>query len=103
MVQHSHFTRRALKILELSEREAQRLQHPYVGTEHILLGLLLEGNGLAANVLKERGIQYQDVQQAINQILASGSPQRHRKRNFYTTLALSGVAAATYFVARRRV
>jgi ATP-dependent Clp protease ATP-binding subunit ClpA len=45
------FTRRAKKVIELSQREAAALKHKYIGTEHILLAILREGNGLAAQVL----------------------------------------------------
>jgi len=53
---HRPFTARTKKVLELSLREAVRLRHNYIGTEHLLLGLLREGNGLAAMVLTEAGL-----------------------------------------------
>src|SRR5690348_3857478 len=52
---HIPFTPRAKKVLELSLREAVQLQHNYIGTEHILLGLLREGEGVAAQILVEHG------------------------------------------------
>jgi ATP-dependent Clp protease ATP-binding subunit ClpA len=51
-----HFAARSKKVLELSLREALRLKHNYVGTEHILLGLIREGDGLAAKILTEAGL-----------------------------------------------
>ena len=58
---HTPFTPRAKKVLELSLREALRLKHNYIGTEHILLGLLREGEGLAAKVLTDEGFDLTDI------------------------------------------
>jgi ATP-dependent Clp protease ATP-binding subunit ClpA len=55
------FTPRAKKVLELSLREAVRLRHGFIGTEHILLGLLREGHGLAAKVLVDEGFDLEDL------------------------------------------
>jgi ATP-dependent Clp protease ATP-binding subunit ClpA len=55
------FTGRAKKVLELSLREALRLHHNYIGTEHLLLGLLREGDGLAARVIHDAGIDFDDL------------------------------------------
>src|SRR5439155_1645315 len=49
---YERFTDRARKVMQLANQEAQRLNHEYIGTEHILLGLVKEGSGVAANVLK---------------------------------------------------
>jgi ATP-dependent Clp protease ATP-binding subunit ClpA len=59
------FSPRAKKVLELSLREALRLKHKHIGTEHILLGLLREGNGLAALVLIEAGVDLDDVRRRV--------------------------------------
>ena len=59
--QDANYTPRAKKSLELAVEEAQRLGHNYVGTEHILLGLIREGEGLAAQVLKSLGINNEEV------------------------------------------
>ena len=53
---YERFTDRARKIMQLANQEAQRFQHEYIGTEHILLGLIKEGSGVAANVLKNLDI-----------------------------------------------
>jgi ATP-dependent Clp protease ATP-binding subunit ClpA len=53
---HIPFTPRAKKVLELGLREAIRLQHNYIGTEHILLGLIREGEGVGARILAEQGV-----------------------------------------------
>jgi hypothetical protein len=70
---HIPFTPRAKKVLELSLREALQLGHNYIGTEHILLGLIREGEGVAAQVLKSQGASLDRVRQQVVQLLA-GSP-----------------------------
>ena len=49
---YERFTDRARKVMQLANQEAQRFNHEYVGTEHVLLGLIKEGSGVAANVLR---------------------------------------------------
>ncbi|HCT77307.1 MAG TPA: Clp protease [Micromonosporaceae bacterium] len=58
---HRPFTPRAKKVLELSLREALALRHNYIGTEHILLGLLREGKGLAAKVMVDTGLDFVEL------------------------------------------
>jgi ATP-dependent Clp protease ATP-binding subunit ClpC len=70
---HIPFTPRAKKVLELSLREALQLGHNYIGTEHILLGLIREGEGVAAQVLVKLGADLSRVRQQVIQLL-SGSP-----------------------------
>ena len=65
---HIPFTPRAKKVLELSLREALQLGHNYIGTEHILLGLIREGEGVAAKVLVKLGV---DLERLRNQVLKS--------------------------------
>jgi ATP-dependent Clp protease ATP-binding subunit ClpA len=60
---HIPFTARSKKVLELSLREAVRLGHKHIGSEHILLGLLREGNGMAARILIESGLTLDDLRQ----------------------------------------
>ncbi|TKK90716.1 ATP-dependent Clp protease ATP-binding subunit, partial [Herbidospora galbida] len=82
---HIPFTPRAKKVLELSLREALQLGHNYIGTEHILLGLIREGEGVAAQVLVKLGADLNRVRQQVIQLLhgyqggkeaaASGGPQ----------------------------
>jgi len=67
---HVPFTPRAKKALELSSREALLLSHDYVGTEHILLGLVREGEGVAAQVLLKLGADLSRVRQVVIQLLA---------------------------------
>ena len=70
---HIPFTPRAKKVLELSLREALQLGHNYIGTEHILLGLVREGEGIAAQVLEKLGASLDRVRGAVIQLL-SGYP-----------------------------
>src|ERR1700755_1045390 len=78
---HIPFTPRAKKVLELSLREALQLGHNYIGTEHILLGLIREGEGVAAQVLVKLGADLSRVRQQVIQLLSGyagakeGSPQ----------------------------
>jgi ATP-dependent Clp protease ATP-binding subunit ClpC len=67
---HIPFTPRAKKVLELSLREALQLGHNYIGTEHILLGLIREGEGVAAQVLQKLGADLNRVRQTVIQILS---------------------------------
>jgi ATP-dependent Clp protease ATP-binding subunit ClpC len=63
------FTPRAKKVLELSQREAMQFGHSYIGTEHILLGLIREGEGVAAQVLVRSGAEQRRVRQRVTQLL----------------------------------
>ncbi len=71
---HIPFTPRAKKVLELSLREALQLGHNYIGTEHILLGLIREGEGVAAQVLQKLGADLPKVRQTVIQLV--NGPQR---------------------------
>jgi ATP-dependent Clp protease ATP-binding subunit ClpC len=66
---HIRFSPRAKKVLELSRREALQLGHHYIGTEHILLGLIREGEGVAAQVLVRLGADLSTVRQRVIQLL----------------------------------
>ncbi len=66
---HIPFTPRAKKVLELSMREALQLGHNYIGTEHILLGLIHEGEGVAAQVLVKLGADLNRVRQQVDHLL----------------------------------
>src|SRR3546814_8723884 len=73
---HIPFTPRAKKVLELSLREALQLGHSYIGTEHILLGLIREGEGVAAQVLQKLGADLNRVRQQVIQLLSGFQGQR---------------------------
>ncbi|HET8843906.1 MAG TPA: Clp protease N-terminal domain-containing protein, partial [Ktedonobacteraceae bacterium] len=66
------FTERARKVLGLAQEEAQRFQHNYIGTEHLLLGLVREGDGVAAKVLNNLGLELNKVRSAVEFILGHG-------------------------------
>jgi ATP-dependent Clp protease ATP-binding subunit ClpA len=74
---HIPFTPRAKTVLELSLRESQQLGHNYIGTEHILLGLIREGQGVAAQVLVKLGADFSRVRQVVIQLLSgsAGGPE----------------------------
>jgi ATP-dependent Clp protease ATP-binding subunit ClpC len=69
---YERFTDRARKVMQLANEEARRLNHEYIGTEHILLGLVKEGAGVAANVLKNLDIDLRKIRLEIEKIVFSG-------------------------------
>src|SRR5689334_21830062 len=73
------FTDRARRVVVLAQEEASRLKHNYIGTEHILLGLIREGEGVAAEALKSLGISLDPVRQQVEEIIGRGqeAPQGH--------------------------
>ena len=66
------FTERARKVLTLAQEEAQRFNHNYIGTEHLLLGLVREGDGVAAKVLANLGVELIKVRSAVEFIIGRG-------------------------------
>src|SRR6266436_6061443 len=66
------FTERARRVLSLAQEEAQRFQHNYIGTEHLLLGLVREGEGVAAKVLSNLGVELNKVRSAVEFIIGRG-------------------------------
>src|SRR6187200_1931560 len=69
---YERFTDRARKVMQLANQEAQRFNHEYIGTEHILLGLVTEGSGVAANVLKNLDIALRKIRLEVEKIVQSG-------------------------------
>ncbi len=67
------FTERARKVFSLAQEEAQRFQHNYIGTEHLLLGLVREEEGVAAKVLRKLDIELQDVRDSVESIIGRGN------------------------------
>ncbi len=74
------FTPRAKKVLELSLREALQLGHNYISTEHFLLGLLREGEGVAVQTLTALGVDLADVRQRVKELLAGRPEESHSHR-----------------------
>ncbi|HEY1281840.1 MAG TPA: Clp protease N-terminal domain-containing protein, partial [Acidimicrobiales bacterium] len=91
---HIPFTPRAKKVLELSLREALQLGHNYIGTEHILLGLIREGEGVAAQVLVKLGADLSRVRQQVIQLLSgyTGPAGGEQKGGGSTSSSSSGPA-----------
>src|SRR2546425_3846318 len=69
---YERFTDRARKVMQLANQEAQRFNHEYIGTEHILLGLVKEGSGVAANVLKNLDIDLRKIRLEVEKIVQTG-------------------------------
>lgn len=82
-----HYTPRAKKVVELSQDEARKLGHSYVGTEHILLGLIREGEGVAARVLNNLGVSLNKARQQVLQLLGSNESRAGRQGRGQSTNA----------------
>src|SRR5438045_7308156 len=70
---YERFTDRARKVMQLANQEAQRFNHEYIGTEHILLGLVKEGSGVAANGLKNLDVELRKIRLEVEKIVQTGS------------------------------
>ncbi len=68
---HDKFTERVRKVIYLAREEAARLQHDYIGTEHLLLGVIREGEGIAATVLNNLGVDLDHIRQAVENMVSS--------------------------------
>jgi ATP-dependent Clp protease ATP-binding subunit ClpC len=66
---YERFTDRARKVMQLANQEAQRFNHEYIGTEHILLGLVKEGSGVTANVLQNLDIDLRKIRLEVEKIV----------------------------------
>src|SRR5687767_11280478 len=69
---YERFTDRARKVMQLANQEAMKFNHEYIGTEHILLGLVQEGSGVAANVLKNMNIDLEKIRHEVEKIVKTG-------------------------------
>ena len=84
------FTDRARRVIVLAQEEARGLNHNYIGTEHILLGLIHEGEGVAAKALESMGIALEAVRQEVEEIIGQGTeppvghiPLLHAPRRYW--------------------
>ena len=93
------FTKRARHVLTLAQEEAQRLHHGYIGTEHLLLGLIGEKNGMASRVLKGLGVKPKRVQQIVERI--SGPSRQASFGKVYLTPRTKQVIELAFDEARR--
>lgn len=75
MAMFGRFTERAQKVILLAQEEAQQLRHNYVGTEHLLVGLVKEGEGIAAKVLTNMGVSLDQLKQKIEQVIGIGEEE----------------------------
>jgi len=99
--QNIHYTPRAKKVIELSMDEARKLGHSYVGTEHILLGLIREGEGVAARVLTNLGVSLNKARQQVLQLLGSNEANSHGgSSSSASTPTLDGLARDLTAIAR---
>jgi ATP-dependent Clp protease ATP-binding subunit ClpA len=96
------FTPRAKKVLELSLREALALRHSYIGTEHILLGLIREGDGVGAQVLIHEGIPLKTAREAVLSRLEKGSPAPGPSSLEATSRPAAGITPIARRIARER-
>jgi ATP-dependent Clp protease ATP-binding subunit ClpC len=67
------FTDQARRVVVMAQDQARRLNHGYIGTEHILLGLIAEGSGVAAKALESPGISLESVLQQVKEIIGQGA------------------------------
>ncbi len=95
----SKFTERARKVLTLSQEEAKQLNHNYIGTEHLLLGLVSEGEGVAARVLSSLGVELDKARNEIMSILKRG----HEKSNPVLSKIKSAMMQGEIVIAGRQV
>ncbi len=87
MYRYDRFTNKARESLNLAIQAAREFEHGYVGTEHILIGLLREGTGVAAAVLKNSGVEEERVIQLVSQLIAPASPVQIAEPGGYTPRA----------------
>ena len=80
----SNFTPRAQQVLALARKEADRFHHNYVGTEHLLLGLINLGQGVAVNVLQKMGLDLDTVRAAVEQQVGARFAQSECDPAFHT-------------------
>jgi ATP-dependent Clp protease ATP-binding subunit ClpA len=78
------FTDRARRVLVLAQEEAKRLDHAFIGTEHILLGLLSEGEGIGAKALRELGVDADVTRRRVEQVIGRGNPVEVLERPPFT-------------------
>jgi len=98
---HIPFTPRAKKVLELSLSEARQLGHAYIGTEHILLGLIREGDGVAAQILVEGGVRLDPARTQVIRLLHDSSGGQELAAADELVGRLAAIAARLAVIERR--
>src|SRR5438445_5874977 len=86
------FNDRAKRVLALAQDEAIRFNHNYIGTEHLLLGLVREGEGVAARVLDSLGVELSKVRTAVEFIIGRGDSTRSEERRVGKECGWGGVS-----------
>ncbi len=81
------FTARAQRVIQLASKEAERFNHPYIGTEHILLGLIALGEGIAVEVIEGMGVSLDDIRLAVDRMVGQGGETRTLGAKPYTPRA----------------
>src|ERR1035441_6627004 len=90
----NNFTPRAQQALSLARQEADRFNHNFVGTEHLLLGLIKLGQGVAVNVLQKLGLDLETVRMAVEKAVGTGPDQKMTGNIPYTPLVKKALALA---------
>ena len=85
----NNFTPRAQQVLALARKEADRFHHNYVGTEHILLGLIKLGQGVAVNVLQKLGLDLETVRIEVEKQVGSGPEGKAERRDYFFRITSS--------------
>ena len=91
----NNFTPRAQQVLALARKEADRFNHNFVGTEHLLLGLIKLGQGVAVNVLQKMGLDLETVRQEVEKEVRAGSEQKVAGNIPYTPRVKKVLSLAT--------
>jgi hypothetical protein len=91
-----------IKVIELAVDEARRLDHQYVGTEHLLLGLIREGNGIGAGVLKSFSINLHQVRRQVMRMIEHHPPTASRARPLVVAVTTALIASAIGRVLQRK-
>ncbi|HLW50990.1 MAG TPA: Clp protease N-terminal domain-containing protein, partial [Sphingobacteriaceae bacterium] len=94
------FSPRVKDVISYSREEAIRLKHDYIGTEHLLLGLIREGDGTAIKILKESGVDMADLRKTIESAVRSASGTRMLVNNMPLTKQAEKVLKITYLEAK---
>ena len=87
------FTDRARRVIVLAQEEARTLQHNYIGTEHLLLGLIREGDGVAAKALASKGVTLDDTRKQVEEMIGKGNAERPHSLHPACQAGVGAVAA----------
>ena len=89
----NNFTPRAQQVLALARKEADRFNHNFVGTEHLLLGLIKLGQGVAVNVLQKIGLDLETVRMEVEKLVGTGPDQKNDRQHSVHTSREEGALA----------